>query len=965
MLIQSEEIQKAKDKLGDRNAEIMVEELGITDFDERNLKCCCPYHEEDTPSFVFNRKNHTFHCFGCGKSVDILDVFMETGSTYIEACRKLFDLADIPHAFGEANTKTRRQYKYPIQESNNHTEHVHKYLELRGISPKTADYADVREDHKGNCVFNYYDTNDVLTTVKYRPAHAVEKGHPKTWCQQGADTTPLLFNMNRINTNQPLLITEGEIDCLAAIESGYQNSVSVPFGANNYAWIEENWSWLEQFDSIIIASDNDEAGNKMRKECVYRLGSWRCKIVDIPECYIKEDGSQVFVSDINEMMYWFGKQAVFEAIIHAKDTPVDSVVDFSDIGEVDLAEIDGIYTGIKEFDQEMMRLFYGTFNIVTGVNGCVDCETEFFTGTGWKKISEYVPGDKVLQYNSDGTADLVEPLKYHKYPCDHFWHFKSQYGIDQCVSDEHNLVYLTSKGNLQKKNTLDWLDLHERNLNGFAGKMITTFKYDGSGIPLTDEEVRVMCAVIADGSFPYKNNTCRINIKKQQKKDRLRILLDDAGIEYEIHKYSGDIEYETFLFKAPLHTKEFDEYWYQCSRHQLEIIADEVIYWDGTQSCGRKSFNTTIRKSADFVQFAFSVAGYRSHIGVADRRNGERHRPIEYTVSKTTQIHPSLVNVKEKIVIPKVPSKDGYKYCFTVPSGMLVLRRENQINITGNSGKSSFLLQLIAQSLDQGKDAWLYSKELPNYMTKNWANFIFAGNRHIRQYVTDRKAVHYRVDNDAKKAIDNYYKKRFFVYKDGWDNRIEDIEKSMVDSARKYGAKLFIIDNLTAINMDCGDNEKWGKQVDFVNWLIDFAQKYHVIVILVIHPRKIETMRRLSKFDVAGLGSIVDLAHRLISLYRVTPKDKKGIKNMRGGWHTEPIKYDVMLDVLKDRMRGRENLEIGLYYDVPSRRFFTDYDEYSYQYAWDKTKYSDKLPAPKQLQISASPEIFGKLGAPS
>ena len=103
-------------------------------------------------------------------------------------------------------------------------------------------------------------------------------------------------------------------------------------------------------------------------------------------------------------------------------------------------------------------------------------------------------------------------------------------------------------------------------------------------------------------------------------------------------------------------------------------------------------------------------------------------------------------------------------------------------------------------------------------------------------------------------------------------------------------------------------------------------------------------MRRLQKFDVAGLGSIVDLAHRLISLYRVTPKDKEGVKKQNGnGWVTEPVKYDVMLDVLKDRMRGRENMSIGLYYDIPSRRFYTNEKEYDYQYEWDTDVYENKL----------------------
>ena len=112
------------------------------------------------------------------------------------------------------------------------------------ISPHTIDYADVRQDGEGNAVFNYYDTNDVLTMVKYRPSRKVKKGENKCWCQKGADTTPLLFNMNRINTTVPLLICEGEPDCLSAIEAGFTNAVSVPLGSTNFHWIEENWDFL-------------------------------------------------------------------------------------------------------------------------------------------------------------------------------------------------------------------------------------------------------------------------------------------------------------------------------------------------------------------------------------------------------------------------------------------------------------------------------------------------------------------------------------------------------------------------------------------------------------------------------------------------------------------------------------------------------------------------------------------------
>lgn len=106
MQIDREAILQAKEKLGDRNAQIIVEELGITDFDEKNMKCCCPFHQEDHASFIYNKKAFNFRCFGsCGRSYDILDVFMYKGATYAEACKKLFELAEMPYSFGELGVK--------------------------------------------------------------------------------------------------------------------------------------------------------------------------------------------------------------------------------------------------------------------------------------------------------------------------------------------------------------------------------------------------------------------------------------------------------------------------------------------------------------------------------------------------------------------------------------------------------------------------------------------------------------------------------------------------------------------------------------------------------------------------------------------------------------------------------------------------------------------------------------------
>lgn len=368
MQIDREAILQAKEKLGDRNAQIIVEELGITDFDEKNMKCCCPFHQEDHASFIYNKKAFNFRCFGsCGRSYDILDVFMYKGATYAEACKKLFELAEMPYSFGELGVKTKRHYRYPHEVPCTDKSKVYAYFEQRKISRETLDALDVRQDSEGNAVFNYYDTNDVLTMVKYKPSHKVQHGQAKCWCQQNSDTAPLLFNMNRINVNSPLLICEGEPDCLSAIEAGFKNAVSVPLGSSNLHWIDENLEWLDQFESIIICADNDDAGVKMQKECVPRLGSWRTKVVDIPAVSIGNTGR--VTKDLNEILYVCGKDKVLELILDAKDSPVPSVADLSDVEPTEYEDVDGVTTGLKAIDDELMRLFFGTLTIVSGQPG--------------------------------------------------------------------------------------------------------------------------------------------------------------------------------------------------------------------------------------------------------------------------------------------------------------------------------------------------------------------------------------------------------------------------------------------------------------------------------------------------------------------------------------------------------------------------------------------------------------------
>ena len=133
-------------------------------------------------------------------------------------------------------------------------------------------------------------------------------------------------------------------------------------------WIENLWDWLKQFESIIVFSDGDRAGLKMRSELINRLGAMKCKYVEVPsELEYKNTGKIYPVKDANEILQCKGKEYLLELINTAKDIPITSVAKLSEIKELNPTEMDGFESGIKELDKELMKIFTGGVTLLTGL----------------------------------------------------------------------------------------------------------------------------------------------------------------------------------------------------------------------------------------------------------------------------------------------------------------------------------------------------------------------------------------------------------------------------------------------------------------------------------------------------------------------------------------------------------------------------------------------------------------------
>ena len=109
----------------------------------------------------------------------------------------------------------------------------------------------------------------------------------------------------------PIIITEGEIDCLSVIQSGQLRCVSLPDGwteqGNKTESLLEVEEQLKKSPYIVVAGDNDKAGESLPKTVASIMAGHDVRYVTWPaEC-----------KDANDVLLKFNEGVVAEAIKRA------------------------------------------------------------------------------------------------------------------------------------------------------------------------------------------------------------------------------------------------------------------------------------------------------------------------------------------------------------------------------------------------------------------------------------------------------------------------------------------------------------------------------------------------------------------------------------------------------------------------------------------------------------------------
>lgn len=327
--------------------------------------------------------------------------------------------------------------------------------------------------------------------------------------------------------------------------------------------------------------------------------------------------------------------------------------------------------------------------------GCVSAETEFLTPIGWKRIDEYNAGDAVGQW--DGTTGLltyVLPEEYTRVPCNWMYRFSTQ-RMSMELSAEHRMPLYNWDGTFVVKTAAE-IAAHPSKY-----KIPTNYKVDRVGLPLSEMQLRLAVAVHADGNMYVRDDgtgRCRIPLRKQRKIDRLLWLFAGLGISASVYQNKNRTTEIRYSFDSPVSSKTFDQWWWNASAEQLEIILDEISYWDGDYSGaigGDISYTSTHRCDVDFIQYAAHSCGRIANIRARDKKKDNHAVQYRVNISRAGSVK-SVATIRcDTTKIEKILRDE--MFCFTVPTSFWLARNNGKIFITGNSpggGKSALEIGL-------------------------------------------------------------------------------------------------------------------------------------------------------------------------------------------------------------------------------------------------------------------------------
>lgn len=328
--------------------------------------------------------------------------------------------------------------------------------------------------------------------------------------------------------------------------------------------------------------------------------------------------------------------------------------------------------------------------IAMGVPACYDSETEVLTEQGFVKFTDLKDGVKVAQYTESGVDFVTPTAKYDMpYSGDMIkWSKEGRAYVDMLVTPNHKMVRINkSRGSLE---LFEAGDTSHKTGNGYSGR----FYLPVSGVTsvngkekLTPVE-QLLIAFQADGALPsrgeeYLNGQFRFSLKKERKVTRLKSILDATSFSYTMSppdkrgyvsfwiNPKSDIGICKNFSWVSLHDK---------SVNWCEEFINELQYWDGCVKSNCIVYSNTNKNAIDIVQAVCAISGKRGILSsYQDERDDCNRLPVySLVISDVDRVDGSRV-VRETV------QYSGRVHCVSVPSKMLIVRRNGVVAVCGNT----------------------------------------------------------------------------------------------------------------------------------------------------------------------------------------------------------------------------------------------------------------------------------------
>lgn len=299
----------------------VAEEIGRFNWDRGKHKgaefvCCSPFRDEKHPSFSINLETGLWIDFGSyndswkkGNLVRLLSFLENVSEEEVEdALLAAYGIAvdsadDRPLVLNLQEPEAPKTFnRLDLQP------YLHRktgYLESRGISKETQATFVIGYDQEQDAVAFFW--RDAFTgkvvNVKFRSV----KGKQFYYIKGGQQVKNHLFGLYNViqENHQHIFAVESEIDCMYLWEHGIP---AVAIGGSYLSTVQAALLKRSGVESLVIATDNDEAGNRLREQIKRDLsGTLIIKDLQLPEGYDVNDltPNELRTAEIKNCSYSF------------------------------------------------------------------------------------------------------------------------------------------------------------------------------------------------------------------------------------------------------------------------------------------------------------------------------------------------------------------------------------------------------------------------------------------------------------------------------------------------------------------------------------------------------------------------------------------------------------------------------------------------------------------------------------